>query len=238
MDLDKYNVLVLPPVWGGDEAYKELVGKRGIKKLKTWIEGGGTLVAVGSAAAFAADTSVGLCGVRLRRQVLSQIDEYAEAVDLEREAEWADVDSVALWELGRDKEEPRLKEKAGEQGLPRTRRKLKELIAEDERLRLFMPRGCILRADLDEEHWLTAGMGGKVPVILHTSYALMSKRPIETAARFAGPDSLRLSGLLWPPAPGGPQQPISPGSVLERVSSSSLPATPTSGATSEGHGGF
>lgn len=63
-----------------------------------------------------------------------------------------------------------------------------------------MPRGVILRADLDQEHWLTSGMDDKVPVFLYTDLAFMSKQPVETAARLTDPDSLRLSGLLWPEA--------------------------------------
>ena len=200
MDVDKYNVLVLPDVWGGGEAYSEIMGDRGIKKLKTWIEGGGTLVAIGSAAAFAADTSVGLSGVRLRRQVLDEIEGYTEAVARERAAEATVVDSVALWEVGKEKKKTGPKATGEDSKSSAESRSAKELASEDAHRRVFMPRGCILRADLDGKHWLTAGMDEKVPVILYTSYALLSKRPIETAARLAEPDSLRLSGLLWPEA--------------------------------------
>ncbi|MFQ6091596.1 MAG: M14 family metallopeptidase [bacterium] len=195
LNLDKYNVLVLPQVWGGPKGYERIIGKSGIAKLRTWIEQGGTLVAIGTGAAFAADTSVALSRVRLRRQVLDRIDEYEEAVAHELAATRPAVDSRAVWEAGQ--KPPTTEEKGvGEKRKPR----LKELTREDERLRLFMPRGAILRADLDEEHWLTAGLDGKVPVILYTSYALMSKAPVQTPARLASADSLRLSGLLWPEA--------------------------------------
>jgi hypothetical protein len=73
-----------------------------------------------------------------------------------------------------------------------------ELQRKDEWFRVFMPRGAILRADLDLEHWLSSGATDKVPVILYTDFALMSKSPVQTVARLAGADSLRLSGLLWP----------------------------------------
>ncbi len=63
-----------------------------------------------------------------------------------------------------------------------------------------MPRGAILRADLDNEHWLTSGLGDKAPVILYTDFAFLSRSPIETVARLSQADNLRLSGLLWPEA--------------------------------------
>ena len=53
---------------------------------------------------------------------------------------------------------------------------------------------------MDEEHWLNFGVGLKVPSILYTSYAFLSKKPVETAARFSKSSQLRLSGLLWPEA--------------------------------------
>jgi hypothetical protein len=78
--------------------------------------------------------------------------------------------------------------------------KIEEEQVKDEQLRVFMPRGAILRANLDEEHWLSSGIEDKVPVILYTDLAFMSKSPVQTVARLADVDSLRLSGLLWPEA--------------------------------------
>ncbi|UCG92007.1 MAG: hypothetical protein JSV97_13285 [candidate division WOR-3 bacterium] len=191
IDLDRYSILVLPQVWGGVEAYKRILGNFGTAKLRTWIEQGGTLIAIGTAAAFAADTSVGLSSVRLRRQVLDKLDEYREAVERERAAIKPVIDSKAVWGV------PTIKKKPPEE---ERKYKTEEDADNDERARLFMPRGCILRADLDGEHWLTSGMNSKVPVILYTDIALMSKVPVQTAARLADEENIRLSGLLWPEA--------------------------------------
>jgi hypothetical protein len=203
LDIDKYNVLVLPSAWGGIQAYKNILGKGGINRLRDWIKDGGTLIAIGGGAAFAADTSVKLSSVRLRRQVLDKIAEYEEAVKSEKAAVKPTVDTKAAWEF-----EPKFKEKPPEQKVAdKKKREIEALKTEDERLRLFLPRGAILRADLDQDHWLTSGMDsseaelyGRVPVILYTSYALMSKTPVQTPARLAEAKSLRLSGLLWPEA--------------------------------------
>ncbi|NIM96750.1 MAG: hypothetical protein GTO24_01305 [candidate division Zixibacteria bacterium] len=195
IDLDKYNTLVLPEVWGGSEALVHVLGKPGIQKLRKWIEAGGTFIAVGTAAAFAADTTVKLSHVRLRRQVLDNLAEYEQAVELEKQAQKPAFDASMIWDYSSEnKEEPEESKKAGE-------RKVSERIkAEDERLRNFFPRGVILRANLDQDHWLTSGMGDRVPVILYTEFAFMSKTPVQTPVRLGEAENLRLSGLLWPEA--------------------------------------
>jgi len=199
MDLDNYNVLILPQVWGNPLGYSKVLGKQGISKLKEWVQDGGTLVAVGTAAAFAADSSVKLSSVRLYRQSLDKLDEYREALTLERLAEKPVVDSAAVW--GVPKESKSGKPKKGEQEAAReTRGDLEKLKAEDQRSQLYMPRGAILRANLDSEHWLTSGLTERVPVILYTNFAFLSRPPVETAARLSEADKLRLSGLLWPEA--------------------------------------
>jgi hypothetical protein len=76
----------------------------------------------------------------------------------------------------------------------------KVLEEENRRGRLFKPQGTILRADLDREHWLTAGVPERLPILISTGSAFLSKQPVETVARLAPSDSLRLSGLLWPEA--------------------------------------
>jgi len=193
LDLRKYNVLILPS--GSPQTYRAVLGSN-MKKLKDWIANGGTLIAVGGASAFCADSAVGLSRVRLRRQVLDDLDAYRRALERERTAGKTRIDSLAIWEgkVTEEKEEGKEEKKAGKKPTPE---ELKEL---DRRQRLFYPRGTILRADLDEEHWLNFGMGKKLPVIVNTTYAYLSKEPVQTAARFSEGSRLRISGLLWPEA--------------------------------------
>ena len=54
--------------------------------------------------------------------------------------------------------------------------------------------------DLDPEHWLGFGAGPRLAALVDSDKAFLSKRPVETAARFAQEKQLRLSGLLWPEA--------------------------------------
>ncbi|MFQ6113697.1 MAG: M14 family metallopeptidase, partial [bacterium] len=192
-DLQKYNVLILPSTSRRPKAYRQILGKEGSKKIKKWVEQGGTLIGIGRGAAFLADTSNGLSGVRLRRQALKELDAYKKAVNLEQQINLTRIDSLAVWEGKRQSKEKTIVEKS-------TSQNLKELAQQDEHLRLFMPRGAILAVNLDQEHWLTFGAGKKVPAILYTSYAYWSKAPVQTPGRLADAANLRLSGLLWPEA--------------------------------------
>ena len=54
--------------------------------------------------------------------------------------------------------------------------------------------------ELDPEHWLTYGMGNRVPALMFGNTALLARDPVKVPARFADAEHLRLSGLLWPEA--------------------------------------
>jgi hypothetical protein len=194
-DLNKYNVIIMPTSWGG--AYNEVLGKGGVRNLTRWIEEGGTLIAMGSAATTLADTSLGLSKVKLRRQVLSRLDAYEAALGMEPESP-SPVDSLEVWEARPAKSKK--KEKEEEETKKSPRKSKAELLAEDERLRLFRPRGAMMRVELDEEHWLASGAGNRVPALMFASHALMSKHPVETVGRFGGEDEIRIAGLMWPEA--------------------------------------
>ncbi len=189
-DLRKYNVIILPST-REPSAYKRLLGEEGIARLQEWVQAGGTLIGVGGAAAFLADTSTGLSATRLRRQVLEDLHRYAAATEREQMARDVTLDSVALWNgslPGADTSGRRSSQ--AQRG--------KELAEEDARMRLFMPRGAILSVELDEEHWLTFGAGSVVPAIVYGPYVFLAEQPVQTPARFAEKGELRLSGLLWP----------------------------------------
>jgi hypothetical protein len=204
-DLRKYNVIVLPAAWGGAGVYKRALGESGIKKLKSWVEQGGTLVAMGAATEFLADSSVALSSVRPRRQVLSQLDEYDRALEQVKAALTPEVDSLALWEGPQDESSKKDadkksddKDKAATKGKrPKDKKALKEA---DEMARRFSPHGAILAVDLDDTHWLAFGARSPMPVMVYSSYAFLAKSNVKVAGRYAAPEKIRLSGLLWPEA--------------------------------------
>ncbi len=191
-DLDKYNVLVLPNSWGGAAGYKKLLGEGGIARLKKWVESGGTLVAIGSGAAFAADSSVALSSVRQKRQSLKKLSVYDAALEAAKEADKPQVDSVSVWE-GKPADETRERDAEENMELALTKEA-------DERARRLFPRGAILSVDLDDEHWLTVGCGNSMPVMYSSDYAYLAPSRVQVAGRFGESKHLRISGLLWPEA--------------------------------------
>jgi len=63
--------------------------------------------------------------------------------------------------------------------------------------------GAILRAEMDPETWLAAGYVGELPVLVDSRRIYMAPEgPPDSGkrvvARYADPDSLLLSGFMWP----------------------------------------
>jgi hypothetical protein len=216
-DLAKYNVLVMPHVFGGADSYARALGEGGVKKLKQWVQSGGTLVAIGAGAAFAADSSQALSAVRLRQDVLVEHPPRLARLDL--------PEAQRMEGLG-DKPAPpltdampllggaarRFVERTRPRGVrlplaaplviesPKDSRNLEHLRRADARLRRFYPQGAFVRADVDAEHWLTAGVVSPLPVMVASDRALIARSPVHVVVRYAAYDSLALSGLLWPEA--------------------------------------
>jgi hypothetical protein len=186
-NLAAYNVIVLPSSWG---PMSDRLGKGGKENLDTWVNGGGTLICIGNAASWAADSSTGLSQVRLRGQVLDKLDKYA--MSLKREQAAPVVDTMALWY---PEKTPAEKKSEKEPGL--SAEEAKEL---ENFQRKFSPQGAFLRVNLDPEFWLTFGMDSSVPALFAGGNVLLSGPPVKTVGRFADEKSIRISGLLWPEA--------------------------------------
>lgn len=193
IDLSVYNTLVLSPGSG----YTGVIGKPTVAKIRNWIESGGTLIAMGNAAAFCADSTVGLSSARPREQVLAKLQEFQQSATEEIAAEKPDISKLKIWEYGETDTAKDAKSATTQGGEP----KLEELRKIDEMARLLSPHGAILRVNLDQEEWLTFGLDDRVPVMVTTSAVLLAKHPpVRTVARFASPRDVRISGLLWPEA--------------------------------------
>ena len=186
-DLTKYNVMLLP----NGRSMKRMLGDSGIKKLKSWVDNGGTLISYSNSAAFLADSSVNISSVKLRRQVLDKLDSYDNDLSKLKEAENFSIDSVALWEGGNIYALDEVKK------TNKNNDKIKEL---DQLGRKFRPQGAILKVNMDQEHWLTVGCGKSIPVLYNTGNVLMAKKPVNVAGRLADEKNIRLGGLLWPEA--------------------------------------
>jgi hypothetical protein len=71
------------------------------------------------------------------------------------------------------------------------------------RLQQYLPSGAYLRVDLKPKHFLNYAIGDKVPVLFHgVEDVLVAGGDAELVARYAGPEELMLSGLVWPEATG------------------------------------
>jgi hypothetical protein len=222
-DLRRYNVLVLPDRWFGEQSSESM------DAIKSWVRAGGTLIAIGRSAAAIAREEPGLSQVRQLPDVLDKLDAYELAILREWMARNGEMpETAAIWSHAT---RPGLEVPwAGEEG---KRPAKEELERRDRWQRIFMPQGAILAGRIDKKNWLTFGAEEYVPVLFAGHPVLMSLNGVDTAVRLgylmaaegsrgsAGPESaespapprvgwaalpegyelrLRMSGLLWPEA--------------------------------------
>lgn len=211
-DLRRYNVLVLPEGGIGD------VVRENADALATWVRGGGTLIASGSAAAAVCRPGTKLTNTRLREDALDKLDEYALAVQRERAAGQSVPDEGLVWDgkptppadapADDAQKENAQNAKSDEAKKDDAKKESKEaaLAAKEDKARrdaylsTFSPQGVILRGEVNPDSWLTYGCASELPVYFAGSDVFLSQLPVRTAVRLARSERLRLSGLLWPEA--------------------------------------
>jgi hypothetical protein len=168
-DLSRFNVLILP-----DEAssrkYSDVLNEAALGQLDEWVNAGGTLIGISGAVSFLA----------------------SEAVDLLAVARENSAHSRKLLE-NRERSEGRAPGR-----LLADDAEFREAIKAEEEPPDNAP-GAILRARIDPEHWLTAGLKETIDVLSHGRFIFT---PIKldkgvNAAIFQGPDQVVASGYLW-----------------------------------------
>jgi len=181
-DLTQFQVIILPDS-GGGEGYGGVLGANGARRLKDWVEAGGTLIGLGGGALqFMADPKNSLLAIQQESSVSAAPSEKPAAP-----AAAGSSAPAAVADAGRvpgkllTKEEDLAKAVQPEGELPGS------------------AHGILARVKVDQDLWLTAG----VP---ETVYALVMGRAIYTplkmdkgynAATFAGPDQVLASGYIW-----------------------------------------
>ena len=189
LDLRNYNVLILPSGY-----LRGSIRESGLNRLKLWIEGGGTLIAVGSSVGMLTDPKTGLSSVRERSQILSKLDVYEEAVKREEEALTATASQADIWDYSPPQIEsatkPVKKKDSDEEKLKR----------DDSWKRRFSPKGAFLRARTDRDHWLAFGLSSPMAVMVRSSNAYFALPPVQVPVRLVDEKTLRVSGLVWPEA--------------------------------------
>lgn len=187
-DLRRYNVLVVPPLWGDLAALLAPVRD----DLAAWIEGGGTLIGIGSGAEALLGDGLDLSAVVQRGDDAEALAALRAAARRELAAGRADYDVAGLWEGTRAPEEGGFAGE-GDEAPPGAE-------SREAWLTRFAPAGVHLLAELAPRHWLTAGLSETLPVPFAGSAALLARLPVASPARFGEAPTMRLGGLLWPEA--------------------------------------
>jgi len=172
-DLRRYNVIVLPA--NGGDALKERW-----EALRTWVRGGGTLIAIGSSAGAVASKASRIADARTLPDVLTSLEDFSMAVVREWVSQLGKPDSAQVWSYSPPAaiDYPWAAKKGGD--------KLSDEEAKrrDSWRQLFMPQGAILAGRVDERHWLTAGCEEVLPVLYDGDTVLMAAGGVQAPIRF------------------------------------------------------
>ena len=171
-DLDRFDVLILPGqvTWYGG-GYEDVLGSRGASRLKEWVRAGGVLVATAGATRFLADPDVNMLSIRV--------------------------------------EEAAKPEKNGKNGVDEKERTTPGtlLASQEDYENAIAPEaespdassGVFIKAEVDPDHWLAAGVKPTLNVLARGSaiYTPVTLDNGVNVARFAGPEDILLGGYLW-----------------------------------------
>ena len=176
-DLSAFDVLILP----NGRGYLEVLKEDALKRIKQWVERGGTLIAVrGAVSAIAASK--------------------AELLDLT-------LENAAGEEPKKDSEGKAQDEKKGDGAKKGEKPKGKLFAKEEDFLKAIQPEseapddvpGVLAKALVDPDHWITAGLGDSIGGLIEGRdiYSPIKLDKGVNAAYWAGPEVLLQSGYLW-----------------------------------------
>lgn len=154
---------------GGD--YASALGDSGVARLKSWVERGGVLITTGTATRFASDPKSGLLSIR--RENAANPD---GASDENGDQDKVTVDGAVLADAN-----------AARQALA------------PEKESPDATAGVLLKAAVDADHWLAAGVKPDVTALYSGAdiYTPVKLNEGVNVAQFAGADELVASGYLW-----------------------------------------
>ncbi|NKI33827.1 peptidase [Wenzhouxiangella sp. XN79A] len=174
--LDRYDVVILPDDsgrWGG---YETVLGTAGRDHLADWVEDGGVLITLAGATDWAADADVDLLAIRAERQLRDPVDEETTAENDEHRQPAALVPGTELTSI----------------------QEFEAAVTPDVE-RPDSVAGVLVRAEVDTEHWLAAGLAPTLNVLVRGDrvFGPITRDRGRNVVRFAGPDRLRAAGYLW-----------------------------------------
>lgn len=171
-DLSNYQVLILP---SGN--YKGTLGTNGADNIKQWVKRGGVLITLGSATQFAAEHDIALLDVKRERAFKAKQDDKSKAPKMIEEVE------------GESMVEGQLLSTKGELiSASENRKETPDFVA-----------GVLANIEVDQEHWLTAGVNEKLTAIAYGNdiYAPIKLASGKNLAWFTDADNVLASGYLW-----------------------------------------
>jgi hypothetical protein len=193
-DLSRFSVIILPEA-GPGAGYSGVFGTNGPRRLKDWVAAGGTLIGIGSATSFLADPRTGLLAI-------SQENVPRPATEPPKVGEITPPAAVAPAAPATPGGPASIAAPAPDGRVPG-----KLFAKEEDYLKAIQPdselpddvQGVIVRARLDPDHWITAGVGETVTAM---AAGRLIFTPIKldkgvNAAVFVGPDRLVASGYMW-----------------------------------------
>ena len=150
--------------------YLAVLGEQGRDNLRGWVERGGVLVTLGNATRLVADPAAELLAIQREYAAVPPVDDEDTVPDDAATVPGTQLDATSYAETIRPRE------------------------ADPESL-----GGALLRARVDPDHWLGAGVARELNVLARGSDIYTPIRLDEgtNVARFAGPDELLASGYVW-----------------------------------------
>lgn len=194
-DLDRFQVVILPD-GGFGAGYAQALGPNGARRIKDWVQGGGTLIGIGSALQFMSSPQAALLSITQeslpaepgvpatpRATGAATPAGTTPSVTTPTTSTATGPGAAATPPPGKLLEKPEDFEKAirPESELPSS------------------AHGFLARAKVDQEHWLTVGVPETVNALVagRTIYSPIKADRGINAAYFAGPNDVLASGYIW-----------------------------------------
>ena len=151
--------------------YQKSFNESAVKNLKSWVQNGGVLVTFGKATQFVASSDVALLDVK--REFA-----YKKPVDKEKSVD---------------------KDKSIVKGQLFTEKQNLLDASEDKQKKPDNVAGILANVEIDQEHWLTAGVNKNVVALVlgRDIYAPITLKSGKNVAWFSGPETVLASGYLW-----------------------------------------
>jgi murein tripeptide amidase MpaA len=177
-DLNKYTVLILPN--GSSSGYSQMLGEAGAKRIKDWVQQGGTLVTFGEATRWLTDEKVDLLSTtRELKGGKPEAEKKEEKPQTPKSGEEKKAETTAA-------------------APPKDQYNVEQAIQPEKELPDATP-GAIMRVQLDTEHWLGFGYDGDANVVVESRniFTPLKLDKGRNIGLYMPEDKVLLSGFTW-----------------------------------------